>query len=180
MYSNDAAEGITVYVKPIMIDTKNFTDYGYVIAKPQTSAVFENEFVRQWLDIVPFSGFPADTCVSYFEAKRVPIVCTKMESVRCSDEAYISTENSDYILFVADTLNEYIPDEDTIKAFYVPSDISLIVKKGTWHWSPFPVHHDQAFVLMLSRSAYVFSQQRVGVDENKVLFFELQKRYEIC
>ncbi len=172
-------EAITIFIKPIGINSDNFEDYGYVIAKPQTPALFESEYVRQWIDVAPFDGFPQDTCVSYFETKHIPIVCGQLESVLVSDEAYISTGMSDYVLYVADALDEQTPDENTVKAYTIPADVSVIVKKGVWHWAPFPVKHDQTFVLMLSRSVYMFSQQGIGVAADKVLFYDLKHRYKV-
>jgi ureidoglycolate lyase len=156
----------------------NFRQFGYLIQKPAGEPDIENQYVRLWHDIVPFNLFSDDQCIGYFETKKVPPVCTVLESIIHNAEAYVSLGDSRLVLFVALPKNEKEPDESTVRAYLFQAGQSVIIKKGVWHWSPYPLDSDNPFLLMLGKSNLISTDKGLEGDPKEIVVVNLDKEYE--
>lgn len=174
-------ENNIIYIDLLSISSSLFLDYGWVLTKPDEDPTIETKNVRQWFSIVPMDGFLAQQSISYFETKKMPIICDMLECIFYDDEAYINIGTSRSIIFVAaphkDNKNK--PDEHTIKAFLIPPGVSVIIKRGVWHWAPYPVDHDNKYLLVLAERIYQHQNDRLWVNENFVIFEELSCKYSV-
>ncbi len=168
-------------IELMSIHDEIFSKYGWILEKPCPSPTIETGHVRQWFSIAPMDGFLAEQSISYFETKKVPIECRSLECVFFDDEAYINIGESRSVLFVAlpDRDGGKAPDENSIKAFLIPPGVSVIVKHGVWHWSPYPVDCDNRYLLMLAGRVYKYRGEQLWVNEDYVVFKDLQNTYTI-
>lgn len=174
-------ENNIIYIELLSIDHHVFSDYGWILGKPDNMPTIETDYVRQWFSVAPMGGFSAPQSISYFETKKVPVICDKLECIFHDDEAYINIGTSQSVIFVAASQKGRgdEPNENEIKAFLVPSGVSVIIKSSVWHWAPFPVDHDNQYLLMLAERIYQYHEDRLWINDDFVTFKELSHKYSV-
>lgn len=165
----------------LSIYTQEFSNFGWVLAKPNNDPNIETDNIRLWHSVAPMDGFKEKQTISYFETKKVPIECDELECVFFDDEAYINTGSSRLVIFVASSKanDNFKLDESTIKAFLIPPGVTIIIKKGVWHWAPYPIDHDNSFLLMLANRVFECNKEELWVNDDYVVFKKLENIYTI-
>jgi ureidoglycolate hydrolase len=163
----------------IRADNSNFSDYGRILEKPGQKPIRENEYMRYWHRTIPMDGFSSRPVAGYFQTKKVNPVCTVLECILTNDEAYISFGESSLVLFAAKSGPDGAPAEDGLKAFLFEKGRSPVVKKGIWHWSPFPLDCDNSFLLVLGGGNFVESGEELDTNGEEVKFHDLKRAYTI-
>lgn len=166
----------------LSIHSLEFVKFGWVLAKPDCGLTIETDHVRQWFSVAPMNGFQRKQTISYFETKKVPVECDRLECIFDDDEAYINIDDSRLVIFVALSKPDHdeIPDEGTLKAFLIPPGESIIIKKKVWHWAPYPLDHDNKFLLLLAERIYKYHGEELWINNEHVIFKDLEEKYTIA
>ena len=52
------------------------------------------------------------------------------------------------IVLMANSSASNLPDQNTIKAFYIDGSKGFNIKPSVWHWLPYPLSREASFILL--------------------------------
>jgi ureidoglycolate lyase len=165
----------TIKAKPLT--DENFKSFGWVMKKPNTPVEIETHWLRYWHETVDLSNLEGMGMMGFMQMKRVPIICEKLLILHNSIEMYISLDGKPSIAFVApgDPKDSNKPDVEKLEAFILENGSSIIVNKGVWHWSPFPLTETADFALGLKNNVIFRKGDGFDVDSNEILYYDLEE-----
>ena len=164
-------------IKLLDATEENFKIFGWLISQSSRRPNIENEYVKYWDRLVPFSSFMGHLDLGFLICKRRPPICGKMEMLPSVEEVYICLDAEPAVFFVAPDA-EGAPDILRISAFLFKG-ASLVVRQGIWHWSPFPLMHESSYALLTSNDCIISKDGKIFVNSKKVLVTELVEPFTV-
>jgi ureidoglycolate lyase len=137
-------------MKAIELNEKNFSDYGKVLTIPaysdRNSAAADNEEITYWKRVACFQ-MPGKLSSGV-------MACHDRERIYRTVERHTNTPeilvalNGDIVFLAAESLpgeNELVNPE----LFYMKKGQAIVFHPGTWHYAPFPINAEEAFLLVI-------------------------------
>lgn len=133
-----------------VLTKENFEPFGTVIEQPSIKPKISNESLDYWGALAKLDIEKPQ--VSFLVVKRRDFVIDKMERHVKPTEVFIPLEGTS-IFPVAPPKNVKNPKAevpvDEITAFLLDGSKGMVMKKGTWHWVPFPTAEKATFAVIL-------------------------------
>jgi len=150
---------------------ENFKAFGWLIREPGKVCDIESEYVKYWDRLVSFNSFIKDLNLGFLICKKQPPICHKMETLPNVQEAYICLDREAAVFFVALDTNSS-PAISKINAFLLKGS-SVVLHRGIWHWSPFPLRRDSNYAILTSENCLVSKRKRVFINPDQVIVRKL-------
>ena len=157
---------------------ENFKRFGWLITQPVKPPDIENEYIKYWDRIVPFNSLMEYPNLGFLTCKKRPPVCHKMEVLPNTEEIYICLDAEPAVFFVAPNIDTN-PDMSKVTAFLLRGN-SVMVRRGIWHWSPFPLYRDSNYALLTTDNCIISKEEKVVVNPKMVLVAELTEPVTIA
>jgi len=165
-------------IKLLKATPENFKRFGWLITQPAKQPDIENEYIKYWDRIVPFNSFMKYPNLGFLTCKKRSPVCHKMEVLPNIEEAYICLDAEPAVFFVAPG-SDANPDMSKVTAFLL-KDSSIVVRRGIWHWSPFPLYRDSNYALLTTDNCIISKEEKVVVNPKMVLVVEITEPVTIA
>lgn len=164
-------------MKPEKLTDTNFKDFGWVMKRPERDFDFETHWLKYWHNTVDLSNLEGMGLMGFMEMKRVPIVCEKLLMLHNSIEMYISLDGKPSIVFAAPGKadNPRQPDISKLRAFILEDGAGVVVDKGIWHWSPFPLTEKADFALGLKNNIILQMGSEFSANLEEIVYFDLEE-----
>jgi len=157
---------------------ENFKRFGWLITQPAKQPDIENEYVKYWDRIVPFNSLMKYPNLGFLTCKKRSPVCHKMEMLPNMEETYICLDAEPAVFFVAPDTDTN-PDMSKVAVFLLKGS-SIVVRRGVWHWSPFPLYRDSNYALLTTDNCVISKEGKVVVNSKAVLVAELTEPVTIA
>ncbi len=128
-----------------------FAPFGTVLGEPETPPTLDRGDITYWHATSDLAGLEKSGVTGHLIAHRRDFVLTQIERHNRTPEAFISIADSS-VLIVAPP-GEL--DLGRIRAFVLEPGCGVLLKRGTWHWAPFPLRETAQFLLVLRRETVV-------------------------
>ncbi len=163
-------------ITPEKLTDSNFKDFGWVMKKPERNFDFETHWLQYWHNAVDLSNFTGDGLMGFMRMKRVPIKCEKLLVLYNSVEMYLSLDGKPSVVFVAAGKpgGDMEPDLNTLRAFILEDGAGVVVEKGVWHWSPFPLSEHADFALGLKNNVILQAGTEFSANNEEILYYDLE------
>jgi len=162
-----------IELKVSRLDKKAFEPYGEIVGPQKGKPDLENDDIDFYPQISnmelskPFGG------VCWLDVKRSrQFICENLERHLKCTEAFIPFGGSS--IFVV-ALSENMKDPkspvaiDSIKAFFMDGSLAVNLKKGAWHWIPFPISEKASFIIVFEKETH----------KNDLEIIDLKKNYNL-
>ncbi len=166
-----------IELKVNRLDKKAFEPYGEIIGPQKGKPELETDDIDFYPQIgnmelsKPFGGF------CWLEVKRPrQFICENLERHLKCTEAFIPFSGS--TIFVI-ALSENMKDPkspiaiDSIKAFFMDGSLAVNLKKGVWHWIPFPISDKASFIIVFEKETHKEDCEIVDLKEKYNLSVKL-------
>jgi ureidoglycolate lyase len=141
-----------IKIKAEILKVETFKPFGNVVDVPATRPLASNEALDYW-DMVAELG-TENFEVGFLVTKQRPFEFKNMERHTKTVEMFIPLKGVS-ILPVAPPIEvenpNALPPVDKVKAFILDGAKAIIMKKGTWHWAPFPLSETATFTIILRK-----------------------------
>ncbi|MEM2889507.1 MAG: ureidoglycolate lyase [Candidatus Bathyarchaeia archaeon] len=127
---------------------ENFESFGKVIELPKTKPTISNQALDYWGALADLEIEKPQ--VSFLVVKKRDFVIDRMERHTKPTEVFIPLEGTS-VFPVAPPKNKRKTDVpvDKVTAFLLDGSKGVVMKKGTWHWVPFPTTEKATFAVIL-------------------------------
>jgi len=133
-----------------LLTQENFELFGKVIEQPTIKPAISNESLDYWGGLTQLNIKKPQ--VSFLVVKKRDFVINKMERHVQPTEVFIPLEGTS-LFPVAPPKNAKNPEAEVpleeITAFLLDGSKGVVMKKGTWHWVPFPTTEKATFAVIL-------------------------------
>lgn len=116
------------------ITAQNFAPFGQVMAPDMERPDFAGPGYSTWRFALELDGKPDLTLLRH---QYQPILLKRMEKHSGITETRLPLDDRSSVIFVAAT--DGAPDPREVQGFYVPGDTGVIIGRGIWHSSSFPM-----------------------------------------
>ena len=145
-------------IKVQTLDGKSFMPFGDLIGRPETKPEISTPEIDVWPDISNIESYNGKGQFYWLDMKIPrPFICDSFEKHKNSEEVLIPIEGQSIVVFglSEDSIceNEDL-DPDTVKAFIFDGSMGVKIKKGVWHWIPFPLSKSASFALILKKESH--------------------------
>jgi len=136
---------------PIKILTReNFEPFGTIVEPPSTKPTISNSSLDYWGALTKIHIEKPQ--VSFLNVKKRDFSLDKIERHVKLTEVIIPLEGTSLFPLAPPKDNEdpkaKVPLGESV-AFLMDGSKGIVMKKGTWHWAPFPVTEKATFAVML-------------------------------
>ena len=143
--------GIEVKVTFQLPCSKIFEFFGQLIQLPQEKATVEYSFLKYWHNLVDISSLEIrEPVIGFLEVKRREFVLEQMERHLLSDEIFIPLTGIG-IFPLSPANSDPSKDASEIRTFLVDGEVAFLLKKGTWHWAPYPLTDTMKFLIVVDK-----------------------------
>jgi ureidoglycolate lyase len=133
-----------------ILTRENFEPFGTIIELPSTKPTISNNSLDYWGALTELDMEKPQ--VSFLVVKKRDFSIDKMERHVKLTEALIPLEGTS-VFPLASPKNVEDPKAkvplDELAAFLLDGSKGIVMKKGTWHWAPFPITEKATFAVML-------------------------------
>lgn len=133
-----------------LLTKENFELFGTVIEQPSIKPAISNESLDYWGALTALDVEKPQ--VSFLVVKKRDFVIDRMERHVRPTEVFIPLEGTS-VFPVAPPKNVKNPKaevpQEEITAFLLDGSKGVVMKKGTWHWIPFPTTEKATFAVIL-------------------------------
>ncbi len=127
-----------------MLTADRFAPYGSLIDKPPREGDVERDYLSWWGGLYDLD-FESQASLGILSIKRRAFIVNQLERHMKAVEIFIPVRGVSIMPF-AD------PEDITkCEAFIVDGTAGLVIKKGVWHFPPFPVTEVMEFVLAVRK-----------------------------
>lgn len=139
---------------PIEILTReNFEPFGTIIEPPSTKPAISNSALDYWGALTKIDVEKPQ--VSFLVVKKRDFSLDKIERHVKLTEALIPLEGTSVFPLAPPKDNAKpkakVPLDESV-AFLLDGSKGIVMKKGTWHWAPFPITEKATFAVILGMS----------------------------
>ncbi|MEM1588935.1 MAG: ureidoglycolate lyase [Candidatus Bathyarchaeia archaeon] len=132
-----------------LLTKEKFEPFGKVIELPDIKPTISNQALDYWGALADLEIEKPQ--VSFLVVKKRDFIIDRMERHVKPTEVFIPLEGTS-VFPVAPPLGGRRKDEvpiDEIAAFLLDGSKGVVMKKGTWHWVPFPTTEKATFAVIL-------------------------------
>ena len=145
------------YVKAKMLTSESFAKFGKVIEKKPYEGDVSAEYVGFWNNLRKID-FDVDAAFGFMETRRQDIVIKELEKHMTSEDVFIPMQGVGVMPFApakdVDDPDE-LPDITEMELFVIDGTKGLVIDKGVWHWTPYPI--TQRMSLAIGTSSTIMS-----------------------
>ena len=129
-----------VTVLPVQdLQAETFAPYGTVLDPELAAPKICEEFFTFW-DALAEMQIEGKTTVALLEVVARSPEFSNLERHARTEEVFIALDGSVIFPVGAPSPGAALPDPATVKAFRLPAGKGVLLRKGCWHWIPFPLH----------------------------------------
>lgn len=136
-----------------------FKPFGEIIGKQDDKPPISEADFGYWPGISTIQLSNNVAQLSLLEVVRPrPFICEKLECHLYCSEGIIPLEGQSIIVFGLSKNgggNSSQVDLETISAFIFDGTRAVNIKKGVWHWLPYPLSEKASFVIILARETHI-------------------------
>lgn len=133
-----------------ILTKENFAPFGTIIEPPSTKPAISNNSLDYWGGLTELNVTKPQ--VSFLVVKKRDFSLDKIERHVKLTEALIPLEGTSVFPLAPpkDTADPKakVPLDESI-AFLLDGSKGIVMKKGTWHWAPFPITEKATFAVIL-------------------------------
>lgn len=164
-------------IKVQTLNKKAFEPFGDIIGKQDDKPTLSDDDFAYWPGLSDIQLTNNIGQLSVLELKRPrPFVCEKLECHLYCSEAIIPLEGQSIGIFgLSKNSNEddFQIDLNSIKAFIFDGTKGVNIKKGVWHWLPYPLSEKVYLVVILAKETHNNDLQIVDLREKYNLSIKL-------
>ncbi|PLV59042.1 ureidoglycolate lyase [Thermotoga sp. KOL6] len=129
-----------------------FAPFGSLIQMPSEKATVSTEFFDYWHNVCDLSSLEMkEPVVGFLRVVKREFVLNKMEKHVLSDEIFIPLTG--YGVFsLCPAENDPSKEPDKITHFFIGSESAFLLRKGTWHWAPYPLTDEMRFLIIVDKA----------------------------
>ncbi|MEC9490572.1 MAG: ureidoglycolate lyase [Halanaerobiales bacterium] len=160
------------------ITAENFEDYGTLVTTSgkQVNNDLDSEIFNLYSHLAR-NNFEGEIIFNILEVLDRDNKFSSLERHTGTEELFFALDQDVIVLVARPDNNSETPDPDTVKAFHMQAGEGMLMKKGTWHWIPYPVSGNKANMLVVFKEG-TLAQDLVVVDleEKENITFKIEKR----
>ena len=161
---------LSITVNPMQSEL--FFRYGEFLDQAKGELKCDTEIVTHIHDLGRLSSLGDDPVIAYVRAHKRPYLVDKLERHEGTSEIFFP-KTGEAIMVFADSLENGLPDLNTIAAFLIKPGNPFISKKGIWHWVPYPIDDDWESFLLVEKDLVENDIEIVNLDD--VINIEIKK-----
>jgi ureidoglycolate lyase len=163
----------TVEIKIQFLNKEGFSIFGDVIGLRDNKPDLENTDLAYWSNVSDIIVTNDLARISLLDIKTVrPFICSSLERhINCS-ETLIPLEGQAIEVFglpEKSSGNDYKVEINSIKAFILDGTKGINIKKGVWHWLPFPISQRALFAVIFEKNTHI----------NDIQVLDLIEKYDV-
>lgn len=139
-------------IKAEWLTSESFKQFGSIVGPQREKPTVTSEILDFWDLVAELNMKNAE--VGYLVVRSRPFLFDKMERHVRTTEMFIPMGGcSIFPLAPAAGLDDpdALPLIDEIKAFILDGSSAVILKRGVWHWAPFPLSQSAAYLVLLEK-----------------------------
>jgi len=143
--------GQNIEVKVLKLTSEAFKPFGSIISIPKIAPTVSTAILNYWDEIVRFEA-EGYVEMGFLETKFRDFSFHEMERHVKSPETFIPLDGvSIFPLCPPSDLEDpnALPDPSKVIAFILDGSAAVHLKKGVWHWAPFPLGNKALFIVVL-------------------------------
>jgi ureidoglycolate lyase len=138
-------------VKVRILNQRNFKPFGIVIEPPSTKPAISNMALDYWGALARLDIDKPQ--VSFLIVKKREFILNQIERHVKLTEVFIPLKGTSVFPVAppknVENLQANVP-VDEVTAFLLNGGKGIVMKKGTWHWPPFPITEEATFAVILA------------------------------
>jgi ureidoglycolate lyase len=163
----------TIDIKVQFLNQEVFSIFGDVIGSRDNKPDLENANFNYWPDVSDITVTNDIARISLLDIKTTrPFICNSFEKHTNCSEALIPLEGQSIEVFglsEKSSGNDYNIDLSSIRAFILDGTKGINIKKGVWHWLPFPISQRTLFAVIFEKNTHI----------NDIQVLDLTEKYNI-
>jgi len=133
-----------------ILTKENFKPFGTIIESPSTKPAISNNSLDYWGALTELNVTKPQ--VSFLVVKKRDFSLDKIERHAKLTEAIIPLEGTSVFPLAppknVEDPKAKVPLDESV-AFLLDGSKGIVMKKGTWHWAPFPITEKATFAVIL-------------------------------
>lgn len=131
--------------------SKTFESFGRLIQLPPEKPTVEYDFLKYWHNLEDISSLDMkEPVIGFLEIKRRDFILERMERHLLSDEIFIPLTGIGIFPLCQHDCDP-LKDVSKITTFLVDGEVAFLLKKGTWHWAPYPLTDTMKFLIVVDK-----------------------------
>lgn len=145
-------------LKVSRLDKKTFAPYGEIIGPQKVKADLENDDIGFYPGISYIELTKQGGMFSWLEVKKPrEFICENLERhLNCSESMIPFGGCSICVVALSEDMKDpkSSVDVDSIKAFFMDGSLAVNLKKGAWHWIPYPISEKASFIVVFEKETH--------------------------
>jgi ureidoglycolate hydrolase len=163
----------TIEIKVQFLNQKVFSIFGDVIGSLDNKPDLENVNFNYWSHVSDITVTNDVARISLLDIKNTrPFICNSLEKHTNCSETLIPLEGQSIEVFglpKKSSGDDYDVDISSIRAFILDGTKGINIKKGVWHWLPFPISQRALFAVIFEKNTHI----------NDIQVLDLIKKHDI-
>jgi ureidoglycolate hydrolase len=147
-----------IELKVERLDKKNFAPYGEIIGPQKAKADLENDDIAFYPGISHIELTKQGGMFSWLEVKKPrKFICENLERhINCTESMIPFGGSSICVVALSKNMNDTNSpvDAGSIRAFFMDGSLAVNLKKGAWHWIPFPISEKASFIVVFEKETH--------------------------
>lgn len=157
-------------IKINRLNKKAFAPYGEIIGPQKVKPDVENDDLVFYAGLSDIELTKQGGIFCWLDIKRSrQFICENLERhLKCSETFIPFVGSSIFVVGLSENIKDIRSpiDVESIKAFFIDGSLAVNVKKGVWHWLPFPITEKASFILVIEKETHIKDLEIIDLKKN--------------